>query len=127
MEPLEAFRQAGRTLLSMGLVTGSEGNLSMFDGTVLLITRTGSALGRLGEADVVAGGVDGPLREASGDVEVHRRMYVDAGPGAIAHAHPPGTIPDQGAGPGEHGVYSFAPTLEDAVAEIVRRSREGTS
>jgi ribulose-5-phosphate 4-epimerase/fuculose-1-phosphate aldolase len=124
-EVLEAFRSAGRTLFALGLVKGSEGNLSTFDGSRLVITRTGSELGDLGARDLIAGPIDGELAGASSDLEEHRRAYAERGPGAYAHCHPAGTVPEGGGGPGAHGVYAFAPSLEAAVAACVRRAREG--
>jgi methylthioribose-1-phosphate isomerase len=124
---LERFREAGRTLLSLGLVRGTEGNLSTFDGATLVITRTGSSLGELGGDDLIVGPLDGDLPGASSDLEVHRRTYRARGPGAFAHAHPAGTVPEDGGGPGAHGVYEFGPTLEAAVnaaVEDVRRRLE---
>src|SRR5262249_54751260 len=58
-ESLDAFRRAGRTLFSFGLVKGTEGNLSTFDGGTLVITRTGARLDSLEARDLVAGRVDG--------------------------------------------------------------------
>jgi ribulose-5-phosphate 4-epimerase/fuculose-1-phosphate aldolase len=124
---LAAFRSAGRTLLSLGLVKEAEGNLSTFDGDVLAITRSGAALADLSESDVLTGGLDGELAGASTDLEVHRAMYGQRGPGAIAHAHPPGTVPESGGGPGGHGVYAFAGSLEDAVAAVVARARAASA
>jgi hypothetical protein len=121
---VEAFREAGRALLSLGLVRGTEGNLSTFDGATLWITRTGAPLGDLGGGDVLEGGLDGPLDGASGDLEVHRRLYAKRGPGAIVHAHPPGTVPEGGGGPGEHGTYVFAATLPEAVEAVVEEARQ---
>jgi ribulose-5-phosphate 4-epimerase/fuculose-1-phosphate aldolase len=123
-EPLAAFRSAGRTLFSLGLVKGSEGNLSTFDGSTIVITRTGSKLDALGPGDLVAGAIDAPIAEASSDVDVHRRTYAEHGAGAFAHCHPAGTVPEGGGGPGSHGVYAFGPTLDAAVAECVRMARE---
>jgi hypothetical protein len=124
---LADFRSAGRALLSMGLVKGSEGNLSTYDGEILTITRTGSALGALEASDLLTGGLDGALPDASSDLEVHRRMYRDRGSGAVAHAHPPGTVPEDGGGPGAHGAYEFAPTLAGAVEAVVAAARAGTA
>jgi methylthioribose-1-phosphate isomerase len=120
---LTEFRAGGRALFSLGLVKGSEGNLSTFDGRTLAITRTGSSLAVLEPTDVVEAGLDGTPDGASSDLEVHRRIYRSRGPGAVAHAHPPGTVPEDGGGPGAHGAYEFAPTLEAAVAAIVRKAR----
>jgi ribulose-5-phosphate 4-epimerase/fuculose-1-phosphate aldolase len=124
-EALEAFRVAGRTLFTFGLVKGSEGNLSTFDGSTLVITRTGSQLGHLGDGDLIVGPLDGELSGASSDLGEHRRIYAERGPGAFAHCHPAGTVPEGGGGPGAHGVYAFDATLDGAVAECVRRAREG--
>jgi hypothetical protein len=121
---LEAFRVGGRTLFTFGLVRDAEGNLSTFDGSTIVITRTGSMLDRLDPADLIAGPLDGPLAGASSDLEVHRRMFAQHGPGAIAHCHPPGSVPEGEARPGEHGDYAFGATIQDAVAEAVRRWRE---
>jgi ribulose-5-phosphate 4-epimerase/fuculose-1-phosphate aldolase len=117
------FQQAGRTLFSLGLVKEAEGNLSTFDGRTLHITRTGARLDALTDADVVQGALDGSLPGASSDLEVHRRTYTDRGAGAVAHCHPPGSVPEDGGGPGAHGVYAFGPSLEEAVAEAVRAAR----
>ena len=124
-DQLDAFRRAGRTLFSFGLVKGSEGNLSTFDGATLVITRTGSALDALQDDDLIVGPIGGDLPRASSDLEVHRRMYAERGPGAVAHCHPAGTVPEGGGGPGHHGVYAFEATLAAAVAEAVRVWREG--
>jgi ribulose-5-phosphate 4-epimerase/fuculose-1-phosphate aldolase len=124
VEDLGSFRAAGRTLLSLGLVKGTEGNLSVYDGSTLAITRTGSVLARLVEGDLVSGVLDGELPQASSDLEVHRALYRANGPGSVVHAHPPGTVPQGAATPGEHGVYVFGPTLEDAVDAAVRGARE---
>jgi ribulose-5-phosphate 4-epimerase/fuculose-1-phosphate aldolase len=121
---LAAFVAAGRALFSLGLVRGADGNLSTFDGSSLVITRTGSELHRLAPTDLVAGPLDGDLDGASSDLEVHRRLYARHGPGAVVHCHPPGTVPEEGALPGRHGDYAFAPTLEAAVADAVARCRE---
>ena len=120
---LEPFRAAGRTLFSLGLVRGSEGNLSTFDGRTFRITRTGARLGALSSGDLVAGSLEDDLTGASSDVEVHRRTYRERGPGAVVHAHPAGTVPEGGGAPGEHGVYVDGRSLDEAVAQAVRDAR----
>jgi ribulose-5-phosphate 4-epimerase/fuculose-1-phosphate aldolase len=105
-------------------VKEAEGNLSTFDGDSLAITRTGATLAELSEADVLLGGLDGALPGASSDLEVHRNFYRGRGSGAVAHAHPPGTVPEPVGGPGEHGVYAFAGTLAEAVEAVVAQARE---
>jgi hypothetical protein len=41
MDRVEQFRSAGRTLFSLGLVRGTEGSLSSFDGTTMWVTTAG--------------------------------------------------------------------------------------
>lgn len=117
------FRSAGRTLFSLGLVKGSEGNLSTFDGETLTITRTGCELEALADTDVLEGTLGAPPPGASSDLGVHVGWYRDRGPGALAHAHPAGSVPEGAPGPGEHGAYAFAHTLEEAVQQIVAEAR----
>jgi ribulose-5-phosphate 4-epimerase/fuculose-1-phosphate aldolase len=119
----EEFRAAGRTLFSLGLVRGAEGNLSAFDGERLVITRTGAELRSIARGDMIGGSLQGDLEGASSDLEVHRAMYRKEGEGAVAHAHPPGSVPEGGGAPGAHGVYVFGPSLEEAVEGLVRRAR----
>jgi len=118
-----SFRAAGRTLFSLGLVRGTEGNLSTFDGETLVITRAGAELRALGPQDLVEGPLSGELPGASSDLAVHRERYGLDGPGAIVHAHPPGTVPEGATESGRHGVYVHAASLEDAVREAVRMTR----
>src|SRR5213593_3751977 len=114
MDRLEHFRSAGRTLFSLGLVKGTEGSLSTFDGTTMWITKNGSALNELSRDEVVGGELDEPNPGASSDVEVHRRTYRERGPGALARAQLPGTAPKHAVGPGEDGIIVFGPTLQEA-------------
>jgi ribulose-5-phosphate 4-epimerase/fuculose-1-phosphate aldolase len=122
---LAGFRSAGRILFSLALVRGEEGNLSTFDGSTLAITRTGVSLAGIDQRDVLTGGLAGDLPGASSDLEVHRAMYRERGPGAVVHAPPPGTAPEGGGKPGGHGVFAFAPTLSQAVEAVVEGARTG--
>jgi ribulose-5-phosphate 4-epimerase/fuculose-1-phosphate aldolase len=120
----EAFRAAGRTLFSLSLVKGTEGNLSTFDGVTLVITRAGAALDELARVDLAVGTLDGDLDGASSDLAVHRRFYAERGAGALVHAHPAGTVPAGEVTSGKHGVYVFASSLERAVELAARHARE---
>jgi hypothetical protein len=120
---MPSFVSAGRALVSLGLVRGAEGNLSVFDGERLVITRAGSSLGALTEGDLVVGTLDRTHPDSSSDLAVHVQRYRERGRGAVAHAHPAGTVSEGRTEPGEHGMYVFAPTLEGAVEEVVRRAR----
>jgi ribulose-5-phosphate 4-epimerase/fuculose-1-phosphate aldolase len=119
----DPFRSAGRALFSLRLISGTEGNVSTFDGTTMVITRAGASLDALGPRDLVSGPLEGPLDGASTDLAVHRRFYRERGPGAVVHAHPAGTVPEGEPASGEHGVYVFASSLERAVELAVRQSR----
>jgi ribulose-5-phosphate 4-epimerase/fuculose-1-phosphate aldolase len=123
---LNEFREAGRALLSLGMIRGTEGNLSTWDGERLVITRAGSELAHLDEDDVLEGTLDDPPAAASSDLAIHVRTYRRLGPGAIAHAHPPGSVPVGWVEGQEHGRYAHAPTLEVAVERIVREARAAT-
>ena len=122
---LSGFRSAGRTLFSLGLVKGSEGNLSVWDGDRLWITRRGSELARLEEGDVLEGTLDEPPERASSDLGLHVAMYRERGPGAVAHAHPHGSVPDGWVQGQPHGTYAHAPTLGSAVDLLVEQARSG--
>lgn len=121
MAAFEAFAEAGRTLAAEGLVRASEGNLSSFDGERLTITRTGCALATLGPGDVLEGCLDEPPPAASSDLAIHVAMYREHGAGAIAHAHPAGTVPDGWIEGESHGTYAFGASLVEAVGRIVAR------
>jgi ribulose-5-phosphate 4-epimerase/fuculose-1-phosphate aldolase len=105
------------------MIRGSEGNLSTWDGVRLAITRTGSRLALLRASDVLDGSLEAAPEGASSDLAIHVRMYRELGPGAIAHAHPPGSVPRGWVESREHGRYAHAPTLEAAVERIVREAR----
>ena len=122
-----AFNDAGRTLFSLGLVRGSEGNLSTWDGARLVITRAGSRLFELADGDVLEGSLDDPPADASSDVSLHVSMYREAGAGAVAHAHPPGTVPEGWVEGQPHGRYAHAPSLAEAVERIVADARTGAA
>ena len=88
--PLEVFRAVGRMLWESGLVSSHGGNISVRlpDGG-LLVTRTGSMLGRLGDGDLVTVAADGSSRgEPSMDTALHRAVYAATGAQAVLHAHP---------------------------------------
>ena len=119
------FQAAGRVLFSLGLVRGSEGNLSVWDGERLTITRTGCQLASLRPEDLLEGTLDSPPEGASSDLLLHAERYLESGPGAVVHAHPSGTVPE-GWEPGHpHGAYAFAGTLEEAVELLVAEARAG--
>lgn len=124
---IAAFRQAGRTLFSLGLIRDAEGNLSTWDGARLRITRTGARLFELDDSDVVEGSLEEPPDGASSDLGVHASTYRREGAGAIAHAHPPGSVPDGWVEGQPHGRYVHATTLDEAVRRLVADERTGAA
>ncbi len=113
---LRDLQVMGAALARAGLVRGTEGNLSWWDGRTLRITRTGARLDALGPDDVAEGTLDEPPRGASSDLAIHLRLHRDRGPGAVVHAHPPGSVPEGWREGEPHGVYAHAATLELAFA-----------
>ena len=93
--PLAAFQEAGRFLAAAGLVRGSSGNLSVWNGNDILITRSGSSLAELSAGDIVTTGIDSNYPgtvQPSSEIEVHRNIYRRTTWRAVAHAHPPWAI-----------------------------------
>jgi hypothetical protein len=54
-------------------------------------------------------------------------MYRANGPGAVVHAHPPGTVPDGWVEGQPHGRYAHAETLGEAVERLVDDVRTGVA
>jgi methylthioribose-1-phosphate isomerase len=118
-EDLAAFRAVGSHLARRGLVRGSEGNLSTFDGRRLVITRTGSQLGSLEPGDLLVGTASNPPAEASSDLGIHLDRYRESEEVAgIVHAHPPGSVPAGWVEGEAHGIYALGTSLEHAMAHL---------
>lgn len=88
----DEFAWVGRDLYALGAVSSHGGNLSVrLDEERLLITRTGSMIGRLAPADIIETTLQacGDPRDAECSVElvVHRAIYAATGARAIVHAH----------------------------------------
>ncbi len=88
----EQFAWVGSDLYTSGAVSSHGGNLSAcLDDRRMLITRTGSMLGRLTEADLIETTLTdvGDPRDEGCSVElvVHRAIYAATGARAIVHAH----------------------------------------
>jgi L-fuculose-phosphate aldolase len=88
----EEFAWVGRDLYASGAVSSHGGNLSVrLPGDRILITRTGSMIGRLAPADLIETTLtacDDP-RDVACSVElvVHRAIYAATDARAIVHAH----------------------------------------
>jgi len=88
----EQFRWVGSDLYASGAVSSHGGNLSVrLDDERMLITRTGSMIGRLTEADLIettlAACGDPRDDDCSVELVVHRAIYAATGARAIVHAH----------------------------------------
>jgi len=118
-----AFQVAGKTLFSLGLVKEAEGNLSTFDGRRLRISRTGARLAELREGDIVEGTLEQIPEDASSDAELHIAMYREHGPGAVAHDHVSGSVPEGWVEGEPHGRYAFGTSLEEVVGMLVGSTR----
>jgi L-fuculose-phosphate aldolase len=93
----EQFEWVGRDLYASGAVSSHGGNLSVrLAGDRLLITRTGSMIGRLAPEDLIETTLEaaGDDRDAQCSVElvVHRAIYAATGAQAIVHAHSIDTV-----------------------------------
>ena len=132
-DELAVFRAVGSHLARRGLISGSEGNLSTFDGSRLVITRTGSRLDAIDPEDVVVGTCEEPPPGASSDLPLHLEEYgkrAEERPAAIVHAHPPGTVPPGWVEGQAHGVYASGHTLDHAAAVLevrLGRTDEGAA
>jgi L-fuculose-phosphate aldolase len=90
----ELFREVGRDLFLLGMVTARHGNLSVRAGDSIFITRSGSMLSRLEPGDIIETGMEPSARDegCSRELVVHRAVYEATGAHAICHAHPPHTM-----------------------------------
>ena len=91
----EQFRWVGADLYGARAVSSHEGNLSACVGDSIVITRSGSMLGRLTRADLVVVSVEPDGADESGastELVVHREIYRRTDAGAVVHVHPPHTV-----------------------------------
>ena len=92
---LSQFQTVGRDLFTQGLISSHSGNLSIRLGDRLIITRRGSMLGCLQEADLIETGISKNDRStplASNELAVHRTIYQQTPAQAIVHAHSPHAV-----------------------------------
>lgn len=90
----EAVIAAARRTVALGLTHGTSGNVSVRDGSGLLITPTALPYDALAPADIVrldAEGRPGPGQRApSTEWRIHRDLYAARSDcAAVVHAHPP--------------------------------------
>jgi len=87
---------AGRRLAEGGQVIGSAGNLSVRVGDHLVVTASGTDLGRLSAAELTVVDLDGTVLDGdlapTSELPLHLAIYRDTAAAAIAHAHSPSSI-----------------------------------
>lgn len=143
-EARDALRRAGERLSGSSLVGGRAGNLSLrLDRDRLLVTAAGSHLGRLGEDEVVAVGLEdgdpGGEPRPSSEVALHRAAHrVGRRIAAVVHTHAPAltaaglrdldlqeALPEVNEAVGGLAAVDFAPSgssaLARAAADALRR------
>ncbi|MDZ4654379.1 MAG: class II aldolase/adducin family protein [Coriobacteriia bacterium] len=93
-ELFASFCDTGRDLFLTGAISSHGGNMSVRLGDRILITCSGSMLGRLTRGDIVETGIDAcPEDEGcSRELVVHRAIYHATDAFAIVHAHTVHTI-----------------------------------
>jgi L-fuculose-phosphate aldolase len=91
---IEDFKRFGRLLFQERLIDSHGGNMSVFDGEKILITRRNAMLGDLRDNDIVEVGLERGENDniASRELEAHRALYKKKAVRAIIHAHPAAAI-----------------------------------
>jgi L-fuculose-phosphate aldolase len=90
-----SFKSTGEALYRQELISLYSGNMSIRVNDSLIITRRGSALGKLLDQDLITTsllGEDDASRLASSELPVHRAIYKNTEARAIVHTHPPYAI-----------------------------------
>jgi L-fuculose-phosphate aldolase len=91
---LEDFKRIGRLLFQERLIDSHGGNMSVFNGEKILITRRDAMLGDLKDDDIIEVGLEPGEKDsiASRELAAHRALYKKKGFKAIVHAHPAAAI-----------------------------------
>jgi L-fuculose-phosphate aldolase len=84
---------AARTLADEGLLIGTSGNVSAYDGAVVAVTATGVRLAGCSADDVTLVDLDGAVVEGrlkpTSELELHLSIYRSSGVRAVVHTHAP--------------------------------------
>ncbi|MFD7024660.1 class II aldolase/adducin family protein [Promicromonospora sukumoe] len=95
-DPMAALIEAGRQLVEAGLSPGSSGNVSVRDGDRVLISGTGTSLGRLTPDGIAEVGLDGTHlggARFSKETPLHTAFYRrEDGYRAVVHVHSPHAV-----------------------------------
>jgi len=84
---------AARTLAEEGLLIGTAGNVSMYDGTAVAVTATGVHLAECTAEDVTVVDLDGTVVEGrlkpTSELDLHLAVYRASANRAVVHTHAP--------------------------------------
>ena len=91
-EAWQEISRFGKKTVASGLTSSRFGNISLCQGETIFITRTGSMLDELDQAQVIEVDLRCPSdrdKEASSETSVHRAIYQSTDAKAIIHTHSP--------------------------------------
>jgi L-fuculose-phosphate aldolase len=92
-DPRERVAAAARSLAEEGLLIGTAGNVSAYDGTTVAVTATGVRLSDCGPDDVTLVDLDGTVVEGrlkpTSELDLHLAVYGGSGSRAVVHTHAP--------------------------------------
>ncbi|MFC1516943.1 class II aldolase/adducin family protein [Candidatus Margulisiibacteriota bacterium] len=93
---LKNFQDIGKDAFVTSLIASKSGNMSIRDDNHIIITSTGSSLGRLTEKDLIKIGLneeEGPVVErASTELGLHQAIYNKTDAKAVIHLHCPAAV-----------------------------------
>ena len=94
MQPLNAqVAAAAHRLADLGLVHGTNGNVSARDGDTIAITPTGAQLATVADDEItlvdLEGNVTGGDLAPTSEIDMHLAVYARPGAGAVVHTHAP--------------------------------------
>ena len=89
----ESVASAARTLAEEGLLIGTAGNVSAYDGATVAVTATGVRLAECGPEDVTLVDLDGTVVEGrlkpTSELDLHLGVYRASANRAVVHTHAP--------------------------------------
>lgn len=89
---LKEFQKFGSLLWERGLISYQAGNISILHGNSIIIKKRGTALGFLGQKDLVIAPLNGEEIAASSELPTHQAIYKRTDARAVIHSHPPHAV-----------------------------------
>jgi methylthioribulose-1-phosphate dehydratase len=92
MSTADDLARASRRLYALGWMRGTSGNVSVLDGSTMLVTASGIDKSMVGPDDAViidprGEALPGQARRPSAEAPVHAAIITEAGAGAAVHVH----------------------------------------